>query len=207
MLNINSYVINQLLIPSALLFFFVGGVAAAVVGLGLIVNSNAVFRMFKLMNHSVSTRRMSRPLEIPRDSSALIWKYHRPIAAFFTIGAAFSLYGLVVQVDNATLVAALKLKYPPVAVLLLVESIRLFLIIGCAGGLAVGILLGFFPDAIRRLEAHSSRWVSTRRLAPGADTMNLALDKWVAAFPRAAGWVILLPALGMVLHFGTLLLR
>lgn len=207
MLQINSYILNQLLIPSALLFFFIGGLAAAIIGLGLIVHSAAVFRLFGIMNTSVSTRRMSRPLEIPRDSSGLVWKYRRPIAAFFMIGATFSLYGLIAQIDSAVVVATLKLKYPPVFVLWLVESTRLLLIVGCTVALAVGILLGFFPDAMRTLETRSSFWVSTRRLAPAADRMNLALDKWVAAFPRAAGWVILLPALGMVAYFGALLLN
>lgn len=207
MLHINSYILNQLLIPSALLFFFIGGIAATVIGLGLIVNSAAVFRLFGIMNTSVSTRRMTKPLAIPRDSSGLVWKYRRPISAFFMIGATFSLYGLIAQIDNAVVVTILKLKYPPAFILWLVESTRLLLIVGCSVALAVGILLGFFPDAMRTLETHSSFWVSTRRLAPAADRMNLSLDKWVAAFPRAAGWAILLPALGMVAYFGVLLLN
>lgn len=207
MLHFNNYVIDQLLVPSAVLFFFIGGVAAAIIGIGLIMNSAAVFRLFEVMNYSVSTRLMSKPLAIPRDSSGLVWKYRRPVAAFFTIGAAFSLYGLIAQIDNAVVVATLKLNYHPVVVLWVVESTRLFLIVGCTAALAVGILLGFFPEAMRTLETRASHWVSTRRLVPDADKMDLALDKWVAAFPRASGLAILLPALGMVFYFGALLLN
>jgi len=205
--HFNNYVIDQLLIPSTVLFFFIGGLAAAIVGVGLIVNSAAVFRLFGIMNYSVSTRLMSKPLEISRDSSALVWKYRWPIAAFFMLGAAFSLFGLIVQTDNAAVVAALKLKYPPAAVLLVVESVRLVLIVGCMVALAVGILLGFFPDIMRSIEARGSHWVSTRRMAPGADKMNVALDDWVAAFPRVAGCLILAPALGVLFYFSTLLLK
>lgn len=203
--HFNNYVIDQLLIPSAALFFLIGSLAAVIVGIGLIVNSAAMMRLFGVMNRSVSTRRMSKSLEIQRDSSALVWKYRRPIAAFFMLGAAFSLYGLIAQIDNAAVVAALKLKYPPAAVLLVVECARWLLIVGCAAALAVGILLRFFPDTLRGIEARGARWVSTRQMASGVDTMNIALDDWVAAFPRVAGWAILLPALGMTLYFGALL--
>lgn len=205
--HFNNYVIDQLLIPSTVLFFLIGGLVAAIVGIGLIVNSAAMFRLFGIMNYSVSTRRMSKPLEIPRDSSALVWKYRRPIAAFFMLGAAFSLYGLVAQIDNAAVVAALKLKYPPAVVLLLVESTRWILIVGCVAALAVGILLRFFPDTMRDIEARGSRWVSTRQMAPAVDKMNMALDDWVAAFPRVAGCLILAPALGVMLYFSTLLMK
>lgn len=202
----NNYIVDQLLIPSAFLFFLIGGIAAVVVGIGLIVNSAAMFRFFDITNHSVSTRHMARPLAIPHESIGFVLKHRGSIAAFFTLGAAYSLYGLVAHIDNAAVVAALKLDYPPAAVLVLVESVRLLLIVGCAVAFVVGILLAFFPNAVRTLDAQSSRWVSTRQVAPNADRMNLTLDKWVIAFPRAAGWVILVPALGIVMHFGMMLL-
>lgn len=205
--HFNNVVIDQLLVPSGILFFFIGGIAAVVIGLGLIVNSAAMFRLFAAMNGSVSSRRMFKPLEIPRDSSGWVWRYRRPVAAFFTVGAAFSLYGLIVQVDPAAVVAALKLDYPRPAVLLVVETVRLFLIIGGAAALVVGLLLAFYPNVMRSLETGSARWVSTRQIVRGADSMNLALDKTVAAFPRVAGWIILLPALGISTYFGTLLLH
>lgn len=207
MLKFGNLVVDQLIVPSALWFFFIGGVVAAAIGAGLILRRAGVFRLFGVMNYSVSTRRLAKPLAIPRDSNGLVWKYRRPIAALFTIGAVYSLYGLIAHIDNAAVVVALKLKYPPAAVLWAVESARLFLIVGCAVSLAVGILLGFFPEAMRALEARASRWVSTRRLAPDADEMNMALDNWVAAFPRVAGCLILLPALGVMFYFGALLLN
>jgi hypothetical protein len=174
---------------------------------GLILRSAGVFRLFGVMNRSVSTRRLLKPLEIPRDSSGLVRKYRHPIAVFFMIGAVYSLYGLIAHIDNAAIAAALKLKYPPVAVLLALESARLFLIVGCAASLVVGILLGFFPEAMHSLEVRASRWVPTRRMALDADQMNVTLDNWVAAFPRAAGGFILVPALGVIFYFGTLLLN
>jgi hypothetical protein len=200
-------VVDQLIVPAALWFFFIGGVAASAVGAGLIFRSAAVFRLFGVMNRSVSTRHLSKPLAIPRDSDRLAWQWRRPLAVFFVVGAVFALYGLVTRVDDAALVVALKLDYPPAVVLWAVQSARLLLVAGCAAALAVGVLLGFFPQAMRVIEAYASRWVSTRQMAPDADRMIMSLDDWVAASPRAAGWTLLLPALGMVFYFGVLLLH
>jgi hypothetical protein len=207
MLKFGNLVIDQLIVPSVVWFFFIGGAFAVLVGAGLILKSAEVFRLFDLMNRSVSTRRMLKPLEIPRDSHGLIWKYRRPIAAFFAIGAVYSLYGLIAHVDNAAVVAALKLKQPPVVVLLAVASARLFLIVGSATALVVGILLGFFPETMHAVEMRASRWISTRRMAPITDRANLTLDGWVATFPRAAGGLILFPALGVTFYFGAMLLN
>lgn len=207
MLKFGNLVIDQLIVPSALWFFFIGGLVAAVVGAGLILKSASVFELFGVMNRSVSTRRLLRPLEIPRDSSGFVWQYRRPIAAIFAFGAIYSLYGLIAHIDNAAVVAALKLTHPPAAVLVLVESARLFLIVGCIVALAVAVLLGIFPETMRALEGHASHWVSTRRMAPDADKLHVALDDWVAAFPRAAGCLILVPALGVTFYFGMLLLN
>lgn len=200
-----NYVVDQLIVPSVVWFFFIGGVAAALVGAGLILRHDAILRLFRVMNREVSTRLLSKPLAIPRDSDGLAWKYRRPLAAFFAIGAAYSLYGLIAHADDAALAALLKLDYPPLAIQWMVESARLFLIAGCVLSLAIGILIGFFPDTMRTLERQASRWVSTRRLVPDADKMVLTLDDWVAVHPRMAGWMVLLPALGMVFYFGALL--
>lgn len=204
--HFNNYLIDQLLLPSLTLFFFIGGVLALAIGVGLIVSSDRVFRLFGLMNYTVSTRHASKPMALPRDSGSFVWKYRRPIGAIFVAGAAYSAYGLIARIDDAAVVAMLNLKLAPLFVLWLVEATRWFLIAGCVVSIAVGILLVFFPDAMRAIEKRASHWHSTRQVAPDADKMILTLDNWVAAFPRAAGWIIVFPALGMVIYFGSQLL-
>ena len=204
--HFNNFVLDQILVPSFILFFFIGGLVAVAVGIGLIVNSAAVLRVFGSMNYSVSARRATRPISIPIDSSNFVAKYRTWIGAFFVLGAAYSLYGLIAKIDNAAVVSLLHLKYPREFVLWIVESTRLFLIVTCAVSLLVGIMLGFFPDTLRSIEKRSSHWFSTRRMAQQADRMNLTLDRWVSISPRAAGWVILFPALALTAYFGSLLL-
>ena len=66
-----------------MLFFLLGGVALLAVGVSLIVNSAGALRFFGSMNRWVSMRRMSRPLEIPRDTRQAVQKYRHVLAAIF----------------------------------------------------------------------------------------------------------------------------
>ena len=55
MLKFGNLVIDQLIVPSVIWFFFVGGALAVAVGAGLILRSARTFRLFGLANRSVST--------------------------------------------------------------------------------------------------------------------------------------------------------
>ncbi len=202
-----NLIIDQLLVPSFILFFLIGGIAAVIVGLGLILNGARMIRLFDFMNYSISTRKMGKPLAIPRDSGRYVWKHHRWLGALFAIGAAYSLYGLVAQVNNAAFASALNLKLPPMFVLWVVESSRLILIASCAVALVASLLLGFFPETMREIDRRASRWYSTRRLLPDAELPHLSLDQWVAAYPRISGCLILVPAMAVVGYFAPLMMK
>jgi len=72
----------------------------------------------------------------------------------------------------------------------------------------VGLMLAFAPDRIAAIEARGSHWYSERKLTKGADDMrSLKLDAWVAAYPRFAGWGIVVFALALIGAFGLMLPR
>lgn len=87
----------------------------------------------------------------------------------------------------------------------LVESARWLLIVSNLVAISVGIMLGFFSDALFALEARCGRWYSQRQLVKSADTMHLTLDKWVATYPHAAGWIITFFAVFLTGAFGCML--
>jgi len=205
MLNVNSYIIDQLFIPAAVLFFFIGGMVAVVIAIGLILRSPRVFRLFELMNRYVSSRSATKALAIPRDSGSFMWKHWRPVGMVFVVGSAYSLWGLLTGPDNNQIVSMLKLGYPPEFVLWIVETLKYFLIAGCMASIIVGILMLFYPDTLKAVESLSARWYSTRRIKPEADKMVMLLDDWVASFPRTAGLLIVFPGLVTTIYFGRLL--
>lgn len=202
----NDYVIDQLIVPAFVLFFFIGGLAALAIGVGLIYRSPSVFRLFDILNHSVSTRTATKPLAIPRDSSQFFFKHRLTIGVVFVVSALYADYGLLTGAGNAAIVSLFNTTLPPGYVFWIVESVRYFLTVSCTVSIIVGILLVISPDTLKAVESAGGRWVSTRNLTVDADKMNLSFDKWVATYPRTAGMIIALPALGMVLYFGDQLL-
>jgi len=189
------------------LFFLLGGVTLLAVGMGLIVNSDRSLQLFSKMNRWVSLRRVTKPLEIMRDTRQAVQGYRYWLAAIFVFGGLFALYGLLAQFDAAAVIYVLGLDVLTAdAALWLVDSVRWVLIVGNLLGIVVGIMLAFFPVALVALEACGSRWTSHRQAGHGADTMRVTtLDTWVAAQPRAAGGIIAVFALVLIVTFGLML--
>ena len=203
----NNYLIDQLIAPAFVWFFFIGGVVAVAIGVGLILRNPRVFSLFDLLNRSVSTRQATKALSVPRDSEPFFLKYRIPIGVVFVVGALYADYGLLTGAGNAAIVTALNTKLPPGFVFWIVESLRYFLVVSCTVSIIVGVLLVLSPDTLKAIESSGSRWYSTRKIAPGAEQFNLTFDVWVRNNPRTAGLVIVFPALGMMMYFGDWLLR
>lgn len=191
----NSYVANQLLIPAIVMFFLTWSLIGAAIGVGLIVCSAKMFRLFGVMNRYVSARRGLKPLEVAHDVGQSVRRHRRLIGTFIVLGSAYSLYGLVMWFDNSAIVSALHLDYPRAFVAWILESLRWILLLLSVLALLVGIMLGGFPAALGWFEAQANHWYSVRKATLGGDTMHLTLDKWVELFPRSAGLIIMITAL------------
>jgi hypothetical protein len=88
--------------------------------------------------------------------------------AVFASFGAYAAFALAANVDPARVVTALGTRGAPLTSIV-VETLRWFLIVGCAAGAVAGLLLIFRPRAWARLEATGNRWVSTRRAMAGGD--------------------------------------
>ena len=203
----NNNLVNQWLIQAAVMFFLVWSLVGAAIGAGLIVSKAKTFRLFGMMNRYVSTRHGFKPLAMAHDIGQSVRKHRRLIGALFVLGAAYSIYSLLAWFNNSAIVFVLDLRYPRPFVAWILESARWSLILFSVFALVIGVMLGLFPHALGRLEIHANRWVSVRKLTLGADTMHLALDRLVEAFPRTAGWIILVAALYVAANAAILWLR
>lgn len=204
---IHSHAFQAWAVQFLAVLFLVGGLAVLAVGVGLVGGSARTLRFFTTLNRWVSTRRAGRPFEIPHDTRQAVQKHRRWLAVVFVAGAAFALYGLGARFDvrAAGFMFGIDTQAASGAAWL-VESVRYVLIAGNLAAVVIGIMLGFFPHALTALEARGGRWYSDRQLVKGANTMNLALDKWVAASPRAAGWIMVVAGLVLAIDFGIILL-
>lgn len=196
--------VEQVLLPSLLLLLFIGSVFAIFVGAGLILRGPAMFRFFGTMNRWVSTRRALKPVEIPRDTNPILLRWPRLIWVVFTLAAGVSLIVLIRQFDVGAIVALFQRQAPAVAVELVATSLKWLLVAGNALAVVIGIALVLYPDALTRLEPRMNQWYSPRASGKDLDRVHLALDDWVEAHPRAAGWIILVLAVFVVVNLGAI---
>jgi hypothetical protein len=201
-------VIDQLVIPALVLFLLVGSVAAALLGVALLLRSAAALRFIARMNRWVSTRRALKPLEIPRTVETLAAARSRPwLGALVVIGAAAALYLLLTRMDapGSRSASALELKRWATITLPLL-TLKWFLVAGSVFAIFAGVMLVAFPRAWGALEERMNRWYSTRRMLPaGGDDMRMPLEALVEAHPRAAGAIITATSLVVALAMAGLL--
>jgi len=203
----NNYFVAHVVIPSALVFVLIVGVVGVLLGLGLISRNESLLRLLDRLNHWTSIRRSLKPLEVPRDVEQGARRHPRGLGVVVLVGAAFSLYFLLLRVSGSDLTALLTTSGSKVAVLWFANSLRWALIAANIIALLIGVTLAFFPHLMGPLAARANRWISSRRLAMKADEMDLTLDLVVRAYPRLAGTLIaigaLVPAVGAsIMLFG-----
>ncbi|HEY8096203.1 MAG TPA: hypothetical protein VIE65_08985 [Methylobacter sp.] len=202
MLSIPPYVIDQILLPSFLRFLLVGGGFSLLVGIGLIFQSELMFRIFDKMNSWVSFRRATRVLDIPRDSWPFVQRYRYVLSAFITTGAVYAAIRLITQVDMEVAVPGISnsLHLPSLFVSWILNSIKWFLILGSVLGIATGLILGFSLSTLSKMEALSGTWISTRTGTSfkKADAMHTGFDKLIMSFPKTAGCIVTITSMVMV---------
>lgn len=198
-MSVYGDLVVQLLFPALAVFLVAAGITAGVVGVGLIVASPRMFRLFAVLNRYVSTRHALRSAAIPRQFDRFVHGNRRVFGALIVAGSAFGAVGLLRRAGDAEAVFGFGMDYATLlAIWLLVELLRLLMIAGCLAGIVVGVLLLFFPAVLQRLESRLNRWVSVRRMAGDVDKMHLALDRLVEARPRTAGWAVTAGGLAIV---------
>lgn len=199
----NTHYMNvQFFAHFVVLFFFVFGIVSLAVGVGLIVCSERMHRLFTIMNRWTSTSRAMNWATVPRDSEQGLHQHRHLFGAIFVSGGAF---GLAVRPDVNGLVFVAGRDLPQPYVAWIADSVNWFLVAGYIVAIALGILFIFFPKALSTVEKYANRWYSFQQLGAKGDTMHLALDQWVERSPRAAGWIISAAALFVVVDYGIVL--
>lgn len=207
MLPISDYALDRWLGSALVMFVLVWSLVGAMVGAGLIVGSATTLRLLSGLNHYVSTRRGFKSISVAYDLDGGARRNGRLVGGIVLVGAAYSVYALLMWFDIATLVTALGLPYPRPLVAWILESIRWSLVLFNLVAVAVGGMLVLRAGALAGLEAQANRWCSVRKLTLGADTMHMGLDQLFAAYPRACGTALLLGAVYVAVNALLLWLR
>ncbi len=202
-------VIDQVVLPALVVFVLAGSIAAVALGVALMMRSEAALRFIGSMNTWVSTRRVLRPLEIPRSVEGAASRRPRWLGALILGGGIAALYLLLARPDllAARSGSVFELKRWLLTTLPL-QAMTWFLVLGAVFAMAAGALLLALPRAWRAFEERMNHWYSTRRLVPAeSDRMHTPLDALVEAHPRVAGAIIAAASIVVALAMAGLLLR
>ena len=202
--------IERVVIPVVVITLLLGGIGGVLLGCALAVRSDAAIRFMARMNRWVSTRQFFQPLDTPRSvEPAAGADGRRPVlGAFLVIAGAAAVFFLLVRLDftrpYAPTVNMLRYLLSGVAL----EATKWVLVVGSAFACVVGLMMLAWPRHYTGLEQRLNRWISTRDVLPpaGSETMRIALEPYVEAHPRAAGWAIGVASLLVALTMLALLL-
>lgn len=196
----------QFVLPVAGLFILLGSLLGVAVGIGLILRSPSITRFMQAMNRWISMPGAVTALERPRSMPSAPMRSRWLGAVLIAFGAyAAAVLLASVEAQQAAALFGMDPRSPLVGIAL--DSAKWLLVLGGVAGIAVGLMLLFFPRAWRGIEASANRWYSTRELAAAGDAPHPALDRVVEAFPKASGYVILAMSVVASLASALLLIR
>lgn len=198
--------IDALLVQAVARFFLAFGIVAFAVGVGLIADHGRMRRFCGVLDRWVSMRRSTRWLAVPHDADTSMRRHRQLIGAVFVLVAAYSAAVLLVAVDADAVAAALQSQLPQPYVTWILESARRTLIVGSLLAMLVGIMLLFFPLALRSIESRANQWYSLRTYGRNNDTPHMGFDRLAETHPRLMGGTIAAAALVVVIDYGSRLL-
>lgn len=202
----SSEIMWQILAPALKLLALSASLAGVVLGVCLVVRSEATLRYLRSMNRWVSSRRALKSLEITRNVEPNARGGRRGIGIVVAAIGAYALIVLALQFDPGKLASVLG-EHPRYSITaIMIDGLRWILVAGCATAVIAGLMMLFAPRALAAVEAMGNRWISSRQMAAGGDTMRVPLDRLTERYPRAAGIFIIALSLAAaaasaVLHF------
>jgi hypothetical protein len=207
-MGIYNNLVWQSFVEFLLVMFLLVAIMGLATGIGLIVSTARTVHVFRVLNRWVSTRHVLKPVEVPHETEHVTRRFTRWVSGGFVVGGIISIFGLGVNFDVAGLSVVLGRGTSQAVVVIAIETVRWFLIVGSAVGVVVGVMLTFYPKAEIALERYANQWVSPRQMiGRHTEDMHMTLDNLVEANPRPAGWIMACTSAGAVVYGFIMLLR
>ena len=170
-------------------FFFVSGLIALAVGVGLIACTAWTLEFAASINRWAAAQSALRWVATERDVERPLQRHARVFGILLIAGGAF-----VLIAGPETRGFMTKFALHPVNVDWIGTAVNRVLITGNVFAIVLGIVLLLFPTALGAIEARANRPVSSN-----------AIDNQVRRNPQLAGWLIAAGALFIVIDFGLVL--
>ncbi|MBI3546515.1 MAG: hypothetical protein HY081_07990 [Gammaproteobacteria bacterium] len=179
-------------------FLIVGNLLALLVGVMMLAAPKRLAKFFKLTDRWISTRRLTKPLEVPRRADQAMLRYPRVLGAILLASAALILIKGIIFISSlsvhegglllARFYRGTNLSNQVWEVLWL--ALIILISLGAVLALIVGVLSIFKTRQLRHWADTTTRWVSTRRLTKPLEVPHYPLDKMVRENPKLWGGTI-----------------
>lgn len=181
-----------------ILLLILGNLFAFLIGVLMLVAPQRLGDIFKLTNRWISTRQMTRPLAMPRETDRTMLRYPRTLGAIMLASAALILIKGAIFVsgvssaDGGKLIAGLysgiKLSSDMWEIIWI--SIITVILLGVVLAIVVGLMSLFQLGKLKHWAEAMNRWVSMREVSKPLEMPHYHLDNLVRAKPRLWGGVI-----------------
>src|SRR5687767_5954978 len=197
----------QTLGPVLYVLLLAGAALGLVVGVMLVVDSARVMRWNSALNRWYSTRKATQVLERPVEVKRLIYRWHRVVGVLVFAGSLYTLDILVFGFNTGALVRIFRDLGNPAILSLVVETVKIFLIVGNIAALLAAAVLVFRPSLLKGLETWGDRYYSGREATEALDVMRYQPDEFVQARPKTVGALVTLSSLYVLATLGMVLLH
>lgn len=190
--------------PMLYVGLLIGSGLAVLFGILLLLDSPRALRWNVYLRHWISTEGASRAMDEPRDVKRLVYRWHRIAGLLVVAGALYALAELTLNHQMGALARMLRDVDHPSLYALIADGLRLFLIVGNVGALAVGLVLCFRPSLLKGLEAWADRSYTVPLSSERLDEMRLQPDQLAGAHPKLMGVVAAGAGAYILLNLGIL---
>lgn len=195
----------QTLGPVLYVVLLLGAAAGLVLGILLLLDAARVMRWNHALNAWYSTRGATDILDRPVEVKRAVYRWHRVAGVVVFAGALFTLDALIFGLKTAAVARAFRDLGNPVILGLLLETVRIFLIVGNLVAFLAAAVLIFRPSLLKGLETWGDRQYGNWQSSLPFDAMRFQPDDFVRSKPRLVGVLILLGSLYVLVSLGLLI--
>ena len=165
-----------------------GSFASVLLGAGLLLKPGLVVSLSKLLSHWVTpAEKVAEELDRPRWIERFFYRHHRLVGSALFIGALIILYVFLFSPNSRKIFGVIPPDFLP-----LLDAATALLLVGSVLAALVGVIVAIRPSLLREIEKASNRWIATEQIANAANQMHHSFDDWLLRYRKAAGTVLVL---------------
>ena len=164
------------------------GILGMTLSLMLLSSPRLARSLSNILNRSISVDKGIEYLDKEIEISDFFYSHHIGVGLALVAGSIFSLFFFFFSFDVSKFADIFFGSQSNIfSAELIVSAIAWIGKIGCLAGLVIGLVLGFKPELMKRIENHMNAWFSTKPMIDKLDKSSHDVDTFLFRYPVAVG--------------------